>query len=79
MRPLVVKTFRCALLRFVQTGINAAALQVAENYVKAFRKLAKESNTMIIPNNPDDVSNAVAKVINALSIFQKVKYFFGFE
>lgn len=47
---------------------NAAALSVAEQYVKAFNKLAKVNNTLILPSNVGDVSTFVAQVrISCLS------------
>ncbi|KAF7636340.1 PHB domain-containing protein [Meloidogyne graminicola] len=50
-------------------GSNAAAFLTADNFVKAFGQLAKESNTLIIPSNPTDISNLVTQ---ALSIYQKI-------
>lgn len=46
----------------LENGKNAASLSVAEQYVRAFNKLAKTNNTMILPSNPADVSNIVAQV-----------------
>ncbi|CAG0891627.1 unnamed protein product, partial [Darwinula stevensoni] len=42
-------------------GSNAASLNIAEQYVHAFQKLAKASNTLIIPGNTGDVSGIVAQ------------------
>ena len=36
---------------FQNHGDSAAALSVAEQYVEAFGKLAKETNTLILPAN----------------------------
>lgn len=41
-------------------GMEAVNLKVAEQYVEAFSKLAKESNTMIMPANIADVGGLVA-------------------
>ncbi|GME73295.1 unnamed protein product [[Candida] boidinii] len=41
-------------------GKDAVALQVAEKYVEAFSKLAKESNTIVIPAGLDNVSSWMA-------------------
>jgi len=41
-------------------GEMAANLRVAEQYVKEFGKLAKESNTMLIPSNMGDMAGMVA-------------------
>ncbi|GLH15164.1 Uncharacterized protein GBIM_19537 [Gryllus bimaculatus] len=50
-------------------GKDAASLNVAEQYVQAFQNLAKTSNTLILPNNTGDVSNAV---VQAMSIYKKL-------
>ncbi|MBR7059918.1 MAG: paraslipin [Neisseriaceae bacterium] len=41
-------------------GIEAVNLKVAEQYVEAFAKLAKEGNTMIMPANIADIGGLVA-------------------
>jgi regulator of protease activity HflC (stomatin/prohibitin superfamily) len=41
-------------------GIEAVNLQVAEKYVDALGKMAKENNTMIVPTNLADVATLVA-------------------
>ncbi|OMH79931.1 Stomatin-like protein 2, mitochondrial [Zancudomyces culisetae] len=51
-------------------GANAAALQVAQQYVEAFGRLAKESNTLILPSNANDITGVVGQ---ALGIFGKLK------
>jgi len=51
-------------------GNMAANLRVAEQYVKEFGKLAKESNTMLIPSNMGDMAGMVA---TAMSILGKTK------
>lgn len=48
---------------------NAAALSVAEQYVKAFNKLAKVNNTLILPSNVGDVSTFVAQ---AMAIYKQI-------
>ncbi|MFH4976547.1 hypothetical protein AB6A40_003256 [Gnathostoma spinigerum] len=50
-------------------GNNAAALNVAEQYVSAFGNLAKESNTVIVPSNIADASGMVAQ---ALSVYKQL-------
>ncbi|KAL6034114.1 hypothetical protein STEG23_024969, partial [Scotinomys teguina] len=42
-------------------GDAAASLTVAEQYVSAFSKLAKDSNTVLLPSNPSDVTSMVAQ------------------
>lgn len=51
-------------------GIEAANLRVAERYISEFGKLAKTSNTMIIPTNLADLSGIVAA---ATSVLGKVR------
>ena len=43
--------------------MNAAALSVAEQYVQAFSKLAKEGNTLLLPEKTGDISSMVSQVI----------------
>ncbi|XP_009866643.1 PREDICTED: stomatin-like protein 2, mitochondrial, partial [Apaloderma vittatum] len=45
-----------------QHGNAAASLSVAEQYVNAFSKLAKDSNTVLLPANTGDITNMVAQV-----------------
>ncbi|MFN7835253.1 MAG: SPFH domain-containing protein [Burkholderiaceae bacterium] len=44
-------------------GLEAVNLKVAERYVDAFGKLAKESNTMIVPTNVTDVAGILATAL----------------
>ncbi|XP_076757826.1 stomatin like 2 [Xylocopa sonorina] len=48
---------------------NAAAYSIAEQYVKAFNKLAKVNNTIILPSNVADVSSLVTQ---AMTIYKQV-------
>jgi hypothetical protein len=50
-------------------GPAAVNLRVAEQYVTEFGKLAKASNTLIIPSNVSDLTGIVA---TALSTFKKM-------
>merc|ERR1719341_2467702 len=52
-------------------GGQAASLAVAENYVKAFGELAKESNTLLLPSNAGDVTGMVTQ---AMSIYKKLEH-----
>jgi len=47
-------------------GQDAANLEVAKTYLEQFGKLAKESNTMILPGNLTDVSSMVATAMATL-------------
>ncbi|HOJ18363.1 MAG: paraslipin [Ignavibacteriales bacterium] len=51
-------------------GMNAVTLRVAEQYLNEFGKLAKTTNTMIIPNNMADVAGIIA---TAMSIIKEKK------
>ncbi|MCE2992969.1 MAG: SPFH domain-containing protein [Alphaproteobacteria bacterium] len=51
-------------------GTEAVSLRVAEQYVDAFKELAKKGNTIIVPANANDTSAMVAQ---ALSIFGSIK------
>ena len=46
-----------------QGGMTAVNLQVAEKYVEAFKELAKEGNTLIVPSNLSDLSSLVSSTM----------------
>ncbi|SDE70682.1 SPFH domain-containing protein [Desulfuromonas thiophila] len=48
-------------------GMEAANLRVAEQYVAEFGRIAKESTTLIVPNNTSDVAGMVAQAMATLS------------
>jgi len=48
-------------------GANAVSLQVAEKYVEAFSKLAKENNTMIVPASVSDASGVIATAMSVIN------------
>ncbi|XP_047432006.1 stomatin-like protein 2, mitochondrial isoform X2 [Mugil cephalus] len=50
-----------------QNGGAAASLSVAEQYVSAFSKLAKESNTVLLPSSTGDVSRMVSQAMTIYS------------
>ena len=50
-------------------GSDAVALKLAEQYIAAFAKLAKENNTVIIPANAGDAGSMVAQ---GLAIFKQL-------
>lgn len=52
-------------------GMEAVNLQVAENYIKSFGKLAKEGNTLIIPSNLADMSSLVASAMTIVKSTNK--------
>ncbi|MDX9839892.1 MAG: stomatin-like protein [Desulfobulbus sp.] len=52
-------------------GPDAANLEVAKKYLDQFGKLAKESNTIILPANLADVSSMVATVMSTLEHTRK--------
>ncbi len=47
-------------------GMQAVNLQVAEKYIEAFGRLARENNTMIIPANLADASSVVATAMSVV-------------
>jgi regulator of protease activity HflC (stomatin/prohibitin superfamily) len=53
-----------------ENGLNAVNLRIAEQYLSAFRNLAKENNTMILPSNLSDIAGIVA---TATAVFNEVK------
>lgn len=53
----------------LEDGKNAASLSIAEQYVRAFNKLAKTNNTLILPSNVADVSSLVAQ---AMTIYKQI-------
>lgn len=61
-----------AIADAIQTtgGHHAVSMKLAEQYVGAFGKLAKEGTTVLLPANTHDPS---AMVASALSIFNKLK------
>ena len=44
-------------------GMNAVNLQVAEKYVEAFSKLAKEGHTLVVPANLGDLSTLITSAM----------------
>jgi regulator of protease activity HflC (stomatin/prohibitin superfamily) len=51
-------------------GKDAVNLRIAEQYLLEFGKLAKESNTMIMPSNLTDISSIIA---TATKVFDATK------
>ncbi|ODV89084.1 hypothetical protein CANCADRAFT_28486 [Tortispora caseinolytica NRRL Y-17796] len=51
-------------------GNDAVALQVAEKYVEAFGKLAKESNTIVVPAGLGDIGQWIA---SGMGVYETVK------
>ncbi|MFT7421731.1 MAG: regulator of protease activity HflC (stomatin/prohibitin superfamily) [Arcticibacterium sp.] len=47
-------------------GLEAVQLQVAEQYIEQFGKLAKEGNTLILPSNLTDVGSIVASAMTVI-------------
>lgn len=44
-------------------GMNAVNLQIAEKYVEAFSKLAREGNTLVVPANLGDLSTLITSAM----------------
>jgi regulator of protease activity HflC (stomatin/prohibitin superfamily) len=53
-----------------QGGSEAVSLKIAEQYVSAFSKLAKESTTVLLPANANDIGGTVAQ---ALTVYEQIK------
>ncbi len=51
-------------------GEKAAALQVAEKYIDAFRQLAKETNTIVLPSNLQHPGSMIGE---AMAIYDTLK------
>ena len=51
-------------------GEKAASLQIAEKYIEAFRQLAKETNTIVLPSNLQHPGSMVAE---AMAIYDSLK------
>jgi regulator of protease activity HflC (stomatin/prohibitin superfamily) len=51
-------------------GSEAVALRIAEQYVGAFKELAKESTTVLLPANASDAGSMVAQ---ALTVFDSIR------
>ncbi|MDX2113843.1 MAG: stomatin-like protein [Alphaproteobacteria bacterium] len=51
-------------------GSEAVALKIAEQYVGAFKELAKTSTTVLLPANPGDAGSMVAQ---ALTVFDAIR------
>jgi regulator of protease activity HflC (stomatin/prohibitin superfamily) len=54
----------------MEGGKEAVQLQVAQDYIKEFGKLAQTNNTMIVPANVSDISSMIA---TATKIFDNVR------
>ncbi|XP_015262297.1 PREDICTED: stomatin-like protein 2, mitochondrial [Gekko japonicus] len=54
-----------------QNGDAAASLSVAEQYVSAFSKLAKEGNTLLLPSNTGDISSMVTQAMGIYATLSK--------
>ncbi|KAG8599255.1 hypothetical protein GDO81_002965 [Engystomops pustulosus] len=54
-----------------QHGNAAASLSIAEQYVNAFSKLAKESNTILLPSNTGDISSMVTQAMGIYTTVTK--------
>jgi regulator of protease activity HflC (stomatin/prohibitin superfamily) len=55
-----------ALAIGAKNGIDAVNLRIAEQYLQEFGKLAKTTNTMIIPQNMNDVSSMLATAMKVI-------------
>ncbi|KAI6057753.1 Stomatin-like protein 2, mitochondrial [Aix galericulata] len=51
----------------------AASLSVTEQYVSAFSKLAKDSNTVLLPANTSDITHMVAQALGIYTTLTKMQ------
>lgn len=51
-------------------GSDAVSMSIAQKYIEAFQKIAKDSNTVIIPS---EIGNIGSMTAQAMSIFDKIK------
>lgn len=56
-----------------ESGRDAAVLKIAESYIQAFEKLAKQSTTMIIPSEAGNVNSMVAQACSIMERFRGSK------
>ncbi|MFO7869113.1 MAG: stomatin-like protein [Bacteroidales bacterium] len=54
-----------------ENGIDAVNLRIAEQYLQEFGKLAQTNNTMIIPQNMNDVSSMLATAMSVIDHAKK--------
>ena len=52
-------------------GEKAVALRLAEQYIQAFSNLAKETNTILLPENTGDTGAMVAQALSVFNSIQK--------
>lgn len=52
-------------------GMEAVQLQVAEQYIEQFGKIAKEGNTLILPSNMADVGSVIASAMSVIKQTEK--------
>lgn len=60
-----------------QDGKDAASLVLAEQYIAAFKKLAKTTNTMILPSNTANISSFVAQALGVYKSLSKADNVIG--
>jgi regulator of protease activity HflC (stomatin/prohibitin superfamily) len=56
-----------------QGGSDAVSLRIAEQYIEAFKSLAKESNTIMLPGNANDIGSISSIVAQGVTIFDAIK------
>jgi regulator of protease activity HflC (stomatin/prohibitin superfamily) len=56
-----------------QGGSDAVSLRIAEQYIDAFKSLAKESNTIMLPANANDIGGISSIIAQGVGIFDAIK------
>ena len=54
-----------------EEGKNAASLELAKNYIDSFGKIAENSNSIIIPEDLNNVSGFIAKAVSVAQFSMK--------
>ena len=66
-----IETISDTIKRQGKDGQSAIALSVAEKYIGAFKELAKQSTTVLLPSNVGDMS---AMISSALKVYDTIKH-----
>lgn len=60
-------------------GLDAVNLRVAEQYIREFGQLARETNTLILPSNLGDIGSMVATVMKSMESVKSTSTASGYE
>lgn len=54
-----------------ESGIKAAQLDLAANYIKEFGKIVGQSNSIIVPSDANDINNIIVKAMSISGLMNK--------